>query len=319
MKTLMTNFTRKNYSHIFAMAVLAFSAFTIWNLSRLHSVSLEKLFWDDSAPVFIEVDNVPRDEKQAVLFIRLKDGKEQSVIGTWNVTFDRKNAFAYGNELNESMASSTATSTGPYLLDLNMNRIRIFTANKLKGEIRRAFESSNGSYVAVRVDSGSEHSYCLIETTSLPQKDCFLIDASNDDEVLWNPSNDHELVLKTATSSLATIDAWDGENGRRHYVTDQQDQKRFKELSALFDRETPKFRVIRFFGLTAVDAGRGWTLFQIPRTGNIALLDNNHLLVKEQDGLSIIEIGTRSIAKLSSLKDVGSKSIFYRHENDDPL
>lgn len=317
------------YAHL--LGIIAIPAIVIggvcWRFSRTETAKLSDLRWAKNAPTFVIEKEAAKKAYTGPLFIRLRDGKDQFIAGNWDLSFDESNIFAYGNfAKSTSTADATSTSifsptTGPYVLRIDEDAIAILEQKKLNGKALSGINSLNGSYIGLTIDS-KDHPFCVIETTA-DQKDrpCIDVPVDQTDEVAWNPMVDHEIVTRSATGSIATIDLWDGSAMHKNVLTRVDNQKKYDTLTHAFPaKQDEQTKIQRAMGVTAIRNEKGWHFFRLPSDARVTMLsDENHLLIQEKNDLQILEISTKKIAPLYHEDGIGQKEILSPHSSASSL
>ena len=125
-----------------------------------------------------------------------------------------------------------------------------------------------------------------------------------------------KLAISAIEGMLKTLDPYSA------YLTPE----RYKELlslmqeSLLAEPSSSPFRdarIFSFLNLVLVQKKSAWSVHRIPWFTKIAWLwDNDHLLLKERNALSVLELSTSKRATIKLLPDVHSKTVLFHNTLD---
>lgn len=292
------------------------------SIEQFQEVDLAGLRWDIE-PNMIALQDMERENNRGLLFIRLKDGKEQFIAGNWQADFsDSGNVYAFG-EFPDGYFDQTgqqiyAVIDGRKVIDINLDNL----ADKKIVSIQ---ENPAGTYLFIEASSDSSTIYCLTEGVGGGRRECQQLSIlTSVSQGLWNPNQPRELVIKTKDGAIVVHDPWEKDP---HLVSPVEEPERYIELASLFDRPMPKankinakdeeFRYWQFLNLMMIKDADSWRFFKTPFGARLAwLIDGQHLLLKEADGLGVIEYGTDKIAPVLR-ENISDKKVELRNQSFD--
>lgn len=315
---------RLKFRRLIAAGLIASLAFLII-LPRLifpfHTVTLQDLKWS-KAPALIAIHNIQREGKKGLLFLRLKDGKEQFIIGHWQVDYsDIGNAFVYGEPI---IGEPDKPGQQIYVIE-NASQLFHLQLLNAKNPIVSIQENPAQTYLFIETRGENQSAYCIIEKLSSKPQSCAQLNVQNTiTQGIWNPKKERELVLKTNNGEIYVRDAWEA---KIKHIEEQTEPELYKELTALFNHHYKEHTItasegphsfIRFMNFILVKHEKGWRLQRVPLGSKIDwLVDDNHLLVKTRDQISILEFQTGNLAPLLKEPGVGEKMIEFRNAQVD--
>lgn len=286
-----------------------------------HAINLQDLKWT-KASALLAVYDIQRDGKPGLLFLRLKDGKEQFIIGNWQVDYsDIGNAFVYGEPI---IGEPDKVGQQIYVIE---NAAQLFHLQLLKAKnpIVSIQENPAQTYLAIETRSDHSSAYCIIEKISNKPQSCAQLNVQGTiTQGRWNPKKERELVLKTETEEIYVRDAWDI---KVKHIEASTDPALYQELTALFNPVDKEHTLIAFEGTYSfkrwlnfilIRHEKGWQLQRIPIFSKIDwLVDSRHLLVKTRNQLAILELTTGNLAPLLQEPGLGEKMIEFRNGSVD--
>jgi hypothetical protein len=311
--------------YLFAGLVVIIVALSVaWGQVRTTEAKLSDLRWGSNAPQFIIENSAKKNQFTGPLLIKLTSGKDQFISGDWKLAFSGSEIYGFGNfakSTSTADTNSTSTSifsphTGPYLMRIADDTINIIEEKDLGAPIAEGSHSLNNSYFGVRLQN-DRHTFCVIELTE-DRKDhpCQSVPIEKDDQVMWSPTTDHQLIVQSATGTVTTIDVWDGKEMKKTEPATANLRYQYHRNIAEIQTK-PALEMHRYWDILAVKQPNGWKAFHIPSGSHATLLsDNNHLLITEKNSLSILEISTRKIAHLYADNGIGDAQISTRNSNE---
>jgi len=289
-------------------------------------VPLDEMQWDQP-PGLVAVKSVEREgQKNGTLFIRLKDGKEQFVYEGWDVKFsDYGSAFAFQKEY-------APPADSPYVLYYieDGRNITKLTIENSGGYIKDMQENPLRTYLFAEIVKKNASTFCILErvaSNSSANKDqkCLELGISDVDRGLWDPNHERELVVKTTSDRIFTLDPW--EKRPRQIYAEGDTKQTYEALLQLFQEKTGDASSYygssskkRFFQLpfaSIIIEDRKWTLLPLTTETKLSWIDDEHLLAKRGDSLDIIEYKTRRIAELLNEKDIHTKPVLIHVQGND--
>lgn len=301
-----------------------------WASGRYTPADLKDLNWKKD-PGNIVISDIYRNESdrnkfyKGILALNLRDGKEQFIAGDWKVNLTNKgNIFAYGkfpagySDQKSQQLYYILQAGNIYNIDLNGNR----------GDITFAAENDAGNYMALKMTKGNSDTFCVSPTPGIDKEpSCFLQfqSLSHASKGLWNPDQDHELVIKNSANTFYTYDPLKDSHPQRVDPKSESFQrlddllKKGGNMYSLKSEESKK--LYSFLNFVITRETTGWSLFRIPLSAKTArLADREHLLIKERNQLSIVELGTRKKSILLKELAIGKKPLqFHKDEFDEVL
>ncbi|MBI4250225.1 hypothetical protein HY622_01405 [Candidatus Uhrbacteria bacterium] len=305
-----------------AIAVLEFALRYV----PLKFVPLDEMQWA-RPPGLVAVKGVEREgQKNGTLFIRLKDGKEQFVYEGWDVTFsDYGSAFAFQKKY-------IPPANSPYVLYYieDGRNVTKLTIENSGGYIKDMQENPLRTYLFAEIVKNNASTFCILErvpSNSSADKDqkCLELGISDVERGLWNPNHERELVVKTTSRRIFTLDPWEkrprqiyaeGDTKQAYEVLLQLFQEKPSDISSYYDSSSKK----QFFQLpfaTIIMEGRGLTLLPLSADTKLSWVDDGHLLAKGNDSLDIIEYKTGRTANLFNEKETHAKAVLIHIQRND--
>lgn len=310
--------TKKKSSILYVFALLVtVTAVAVFALADKYTsfspVSLNEIHWDQP-PGLIAIKGIEREgHDDGTLFIRLKDGKEQFVYEGWDVKFsDYGSAFAFQKEF---IPSTDTPHVLYYLQDGEF--VTKLTIENSGGYIKDAEENPGRTYVFVELVKNNTSTFCILERvpssgTVVGDQQCLELGISDVDSGLWNPGHERELVVKTKSNRIFTLDPWE-KRPRQIYATGDS-KKSYDAFIELFTKKTtdPSFyygaQPKRFIQLPIATLVQDttWSILPPMTDAKLAWVDDGHIVAKRSDSLEIIEYKTGRVAGLlyqSHMKD----------------
>lgn len=256
--------------------------------------SFTDLRWDQP-PGLIALSPSQKEGKTGLLFIRLRDGKEQFLAGNWKTSFTPYgNAFVYGyppSTTNENKQQLYYIESGEKISHIDIK-------NK-PGDINAIQENHKTSYLFIEFTNDTSTSFCIIERFGSGDTDCKQLDITKISQGVWNPAKERELVIKTSAHELYTFDPWE----KRPIKINSSDSN-YRALTMLFEntkaRSSPK-QVLQFvlLNILVIKEGSLIQLFQIPFGAHTAWIgDTDHVIFKTNTASGILERSTKKYVPL---------------------
>jgi hypothetical protein len=265
---------------LFLLPILFFLYFP----SKSTNSTLSELTWKQM-PEFFVVNKITQNGEKGLITVRTTDGSPAFIPGDWQIKFSPHFVFAFANQ-EVRVVSSTTVKT----IKLSDNSVSIKDVQANKNESKLAILQTNEKNTRL----------CILSTEQL-NKDCLLLDINKPSEMYWDSNKEDLLFLKTNDNLFYTYDT---SQGVMTYVEDK-DKEAFSEMTSLFERPTPSPTYPRLF-LNALFFKQGSTESIHHVNGEtrnaITLEDGEHVLLKEQAHLNILEPATGRLAKLLSAK-----------------
>lgn len=285
-----------------------------YSMYPLRPLTLTMVRWQ-SPPTVAAVINTVRKGEKGLLLLRLKDGKEQFVIGSWNVNFAPSgNSFVY-----ESFPLFVTPPENQTLYAMEgAERISIVKMTNMKGAIVSVQENPAHTYLFIETKGDKVTTYCIVRKLSDGKPVCQEINIRGTvASGLWNPHKERELVIKTEGGEIYAHDPWEKKPEK---IDVSADAARYRTLDGLFrntGQPTPTTMVYngvpyRFWkvGPVLFVHGAEWSIHRVPLFSNLSwLVDATHLLVQEKDSLSIMDLSLHGKALLLLEPGVGKKKI----------
>jgi hypothetical protein len=302
-----------------ALPVAFFAAVGIWLPTS--QTSLDKLKWKSESQL-IALTAASREGRRGILFIRLKDAKEQFIAGEWTAHFqDWGDVMAVGR-----FPPGYSSSTGQRLYAVKGDKILGLSLEKL-APVVGVQESRNQAYLLMETRDGQKSGFCIMEWLKSRNPDCLPIRVENAVQSKWDRLAEHELIMRTASGTIYSVDPWEHGLESPKLISPDDDRRKFERARALLAEKTPpsgnltsspvKRKIARFLNLAIISDARGWSVHHVPLFSTLGWLkDGEHLLVKEQNRLGIYETATRSYAPLLREDGIGEKKMSYRNDRD---
>lgn len=267
-----------------------------WHVRTVHiaQASFTDLHWSKT-PGLIVLSPSQRDGKTGLLFIRLRDGKEQFLAGNWKADFTPYgNVFVYGyppSDMDENKQQLYYIESGEKISHIDIKNS--------PGAISAVQENPKASYLFIEFTNDTSTSFCIIERYGPQDTDCKQLDVTQVSQGKWNPTKERELVIKTSTHELYTFDPWE----KRPIKINSSDSN-YQTLTALFEQGKPQLSVkqtmqFAFLNILAIKEGPLLQLFRIPFGAQTAwIIDTDHILFKAHNAIGVIERSTKKFVPL---------------------
>lgn len=273
---------------------------------RYRDVPLSALRWE-RPPVLLTISDVARNGQAGSLFVRPTDGREQFLSGAWSVNFSERGVYAF----QERSSNANQPAQRLYFFEGN-EHIREITINNLPGLLRSVKESPSGTHLVLEVAKETSTIFCVTERFGTSPPQCQQLGVGAVAEGVWDPTQDHELVIRTEAGSLLTFDPG---TKQPRFVDAKTDQVRHAELSRLFQTHQARAGVLRrFLNLVLVRDEQGvWSLARAPLGARVALFgDGQHLLIVQMNRINIVELRSRARSPLIRERGIGTGAVRYR-------
>ena len=294
----------------------------IWYNTLIKPVNLESLKWQ-KIPNIIAISDSHRENNDGILFVKLQNGDEQFIAGQWEVSFtDSGNVYAFG-EFPPNYSSQKGQQL--YLIS-DDEKIYDIEINIDNNTIISIQESHDTAYMLVEIKTATGKIYCVAEQTNTEKStDCEQINISGEGQGLWHPNKDHEAVVKDNNDNIFTLDPW---NPILNHIDSGNESEQYTELLAFFkDQDQNKPNTVdnktfwKIANLIVVkDNDGGWSFHPVPffaKTNWIS--DGEHLLIKEGNKLSVLDIMTHELATVLEEDGIGNHKIQFRVTNIDQI
>ncbi len=278
-----------------------------------------QLNWRSASYTLIAISDVKRKGENGTLLLRFNDGLEQFMRGDWKVFFpSNSSVYLYGS----APETQTASSTKPLLYNfIYAKSIYSVPIDSISGPIISVEENKDATYLAIGFSTGTQTQYCLAEHLNAQKPGCVSLLTPGIEQVKWDTDTKHELVLRTASGSLFTVDPWEKEEASPKPVIAEKDSTRLEKLDRLFyvplaDSAVSPGRgtrmLNRFLNLVIISDEKGRTVHRLPFGAAASwFLDDSHLLIKETNTLSVYDIESRILYPLIAENGIGSKTILF--------
>lgn len=261
---------------------------------RIAQVTYADLHWDN-APGLIALSPSQKNGETGLLFIRLRDGKEQFLAGNWKMDFTSYgNTFIYGYPPTFSKENKQQL----YYIESGEKISRVDIVNQ-PGEIKTIQENPQTSYLFIEFSDDKNSSFCIVERYGSGDTSCKQLDVTKISRGVWNPKKERELVIKTSASELYTFDPWE-----KRPIKISSSDSQFGALSALFESAKPQpvlqnILQFTFLNVLIVKEGSKFQFFRVPFNAKTAwLIDTDHILFKEKNASGILERSTKKYVPL---------------------
>lgn len=273
------------------LIVAAVSLIAVNVLFSYTNVPLSELHWNQP-PSVIALSPMKRNEKEGMLLVRIRDGKEEFFPGDWETNFSETgNVFVF--QQSDASASSENKQTVYYVQ--GGEKIQIITLAKLAGRILSIQENPSSTYLLISMFTGKSMQYCVAERVGEKGYECKQLGVPGVSNGIWNPEKEHEVIIQTRVGDIVRYDPW-----KKKPESIFQGSQEYPKLAAYFtndknpqtiDSGESRRTYFRLFNVLLVKNEKNWSLYRIPVISDISwLADSGHLLVKDTSGLSIIEL-----------------------------
>lgn len=277
--------------------IAGFLCFTIIGLivsgflfGETKSTNYSDLRWDKAPGVFA-ISPIEREGYSGVLLVRLKDGLEQFIPGTWETSFsDQGNVYVFGSYPED------------YPIEPKNKLYKIFQGDTIfdislvntDGVIRSVQENTLGTYVLIKIEKNQTTYFCIAEQVNQDSVECDELNLFGGGAAVWDPQKEHEVVVWNAAGEILTYDPW---NPGLNQVKEGDEPEQYAYFVNLFNGEIsnglPKPKL--YHGLLWMMGN----VFEQPFLYNIPLwstaqfiADQKHALVVSQKLIQIIELDT---------------------------
>lgn len=270
------------------LAVLALILISGWWWTRLATITLSELAWEEP-PSFVAINTIERDGRSGLLFIRLADGQEQFLPGSWQVMVNASNAYAWG----EVPAEGDQPATWRLFHFSGDGLIYPIALDHVDGHITRLEENPAGTYLMLEVTRDNATAFCLIERSHSEAPACQQLNVSNISTARWNPAKERELVINTTSHELFTFNPWEKQP---QFVDPAVDATTHQTLARLFTDADPR-------------PVPGWLKWRFPARSFTWAVDYNHVIRQQAGRLSVIELSTGHQATVLTDPKLGHATI----------
>lgn len=283
-------------------------------LIPITSVTLSEMHWKE-VNNFIAIKDVSREgQPTGILFINLRDGKEQFIAGQWEVNFgNSENMYVFG-EFPDGFSKQTGQQM--YLLEGKRNIYDIEMKN-LPGRLVAVEENPLSTYLFLTMTTTTRTSFCILERAELHNPECLQLDIPAISKGKWHPKKDHELVIKTTNEAIYIYDPW---GGKPKEISKKQSPDEYEKLTSFFtvkeNNHTKEWQIIKYGTIVVSHFKNKRFISRVPLFSNIIQLPSEqHLLIKEKNKLSILKISDNKQTILLEEKNIGTKKIIW-HDID---
>ncbi|MBI4273017.1 hypothetical protein HY621_04165 [Candidatus Uhrbacteria bacterium] len=303
-----------------SVCLISIAYFLFRTINDPRIVPLSDLHWDRVAGV-VAINNEVRDNTSGTLLVRIQDGKGQFFNGTWSVAMsDYGSTFVF-----QDTPAGTSTPHTIYYVD-GGERITALTIEHSGGTIIDISENRARTYLSVGLRLGNITSYCVLERVPssgvLAKPQCMQLTISKISRSVWNPSKEHELVLRTTGEELFVFDPWE-KRPRKISEKEQKDEYDARvrlfssdNLPSLYSKALPD----KFFhipGMIIVKGEKNFDAVSVPFDAFVGWIDQDHLLIKSKKSLRVLEHKTKKQAKLFSTVSFKGKTILFHNQGVD--
>lgn len=262
-------------------------------------VDLAAIRWE-TVPNTVSLFPAQREGREGILFIRLKDGKEQFIAGNWKAHSAPSGSVYTFGEFPQGYSSSTGQQL--YAIKLS-NVIQKIDLGGVTGTIVSVDENPRGTYLLMSMLKDGEQSFCVIEQGDASSvTGCQRLSIDHLVQGVWHPTKDHELLLRDAQGVEYVFDPWEDEKTRIRRIDPDSNPKEYLDIQNIFqgDSHGSAFQdrpLQSFLNLLMVSSGATRSYYHVPLFSRVMWLrDGHHLLVKRGQALFVMDLSARSTA-----------------------
>lgn len=272
------------------------------------AVAVSDIPWKQAPPLLV-FQNIEREGNTGLLFIRITDGKEQFLPGTWDVTHNRDVFYAFG-KLPDTFAESNRTK----IVYATNEQLHWIDGGPLSQTIRAVKENATRSHFFIEMESQEGRQYCIAERVFDGALSCKQLSINKPTRAFWNSNDAQSLILLTENGG--TIYVYDVQEGSMRALDPRQQPEEYGMVAGLAqDSREDEWRTHDFFRLLNIivfKQGPVWAWYHIPlRTQSVFLFrDMNHALVVERDRISVLTFSLRTSAPLITQPGIGRAMVY---------
>ncbi len=243
---------------------------------------LSDLTWKQM-PEFFVLNHLTQNGQEGLVTVRTKDGKPVFIPGNWEVQLSPHYVFAFAQQDVRIISNSTVKT-----LKLSDESVTIQDVQTNINESRLAVLQTNKTSTRL----------CLLSMEKLNET-CQSLDINKPSQIQWDTLNQDLLYIKTADNLFYTYDVT---QSAMQYIAEEDTEQRDKATS-LFGNAlpSPTYPVVVLTALFFKQDSSQTIHHVSTKTINaITLEDGEHVLLKEQGALNILEPKTGRIAHLIS-------------------
>lgn len=289
--------------------------FWFYKMSAFKRAPIDHLAWGEP-PGMIALAGARREGRSGILFVKLRDGKEQFIAGDWNASFtDQGNIIAFG-----SFPMNYSEQIGQQIYYIGYgSRINDIQLNTIQGKIFGVTENRKATYLLVQARLAQSTFFCVAERVVKNQTPCVPVGGENS-IAAWNPDHDREIVIKNPDGSLFLFDPWENE---LISFDSEKDPEQTKSLTALLAQQEDPFviqtdhgekRMRQIGNIVIIRGGKSVSWVRVPFGATARFIrDDNHLLVKEDHQLSVVERSSKKVSVILKDRDIAEKDVIFRN------
>ncbi len=289
---------KKIIAAIIALSVAFAAAFLIvgWFFSP-RPVALADIPWSQTPPLFA-LSDIRRNAHKGVLFLRLKDAKEQFFPGEWKT---------FPGEVGDTFLFGTLP---PGVPGAGERRLYIFSGDTIRGitppednkmgvsDIR---ENSKKTHFFIQLLGDDASFYCILPVDISGKHQCQKINLNKKSEARWLPDQDKEdIAVLTEKKEMFSYTL---STNTFRFIDPKKESELHERMLSLFRTENDDAEQRRFWrllNLLIIRDAQKWSAYRIPwNTRTVDLFsDGDHLLIRTPKELKILELSSRLIAPL---------------------
>lgn len=302
---MLQKISRKVKLVVSGVGIVSLYILGMW-LAAPQQASYSELNWDQ-APSVLVISPVDRDGYSGTLFVRLKDGLEQFIPGTWETNFSAQgNVYVFGAYPEEYPIEPKKKLyeifQGESILDIDLTHT--------DGDIRSVQENTLGTYLLVKIEKNQTTYFCIAERVTQDTSECDELNLFGGGEAVWDPLKEHEVVVRNAAGEILTYDPW---NPGLSPVTAEEAPDQYAYLLGLFTEPEGVASSTSVFHLLHWTVGMRNNIpffYSSPLFSGVKLLnDAEHALVVGRSSIDILELDTGKIISVYTDPDVQSKQV----------
>ncbi len=244
--------------------------------------NLSDLTWKQM-PEFFVINHLTQNGQEGLVTIRTKDGKPVFIPGNWKVQFSPHYVFAFAGQDVRIISTSTVKT-----LKLSDESVTIQDVQTNINESRLAVLQTNETSTRL----------CLLAMEKLNET-CQSLDINKPSQMHWDTLNQDLLYIKTADNLYYTYNVT--QSGMQ-YIAEENTEEQNKATSLFATTlPSPTYPIVVLTALFFKQDSSQTIHHVSTKTLNaITLEDGEHILLKEQGALNILEPKTGRIANLFS-------------------
>lgn len=301
--------SRKTKGLFFIIVVFGLYGAGLW-FGRPAEADYSNLNWD-RIPSVIAISPVEQNEYSGVLFIRLQDGVEQFIPGTWETSFSEQgNVYVFGSYPEEYPIEEKKKLyeifQGESILDIDLQNT--------EGDILAVEENQQGTYLLVKIKKNQTTYFCIAERMGQVASECDELNLFGEGNATWDPQQEHQVVVQNSAGEILTYDPW---NPGLMPVTAEEAPEQYAYLESVLTGQAPEmtntpklFHVLQW--IVGV-ANQKPFVYRVPVGSSAKLItDQTHAVVVGKKTIRVIELDTGKAVQVYTHQKMQEKVIKFR-------